>query len=115
MVSAAKLRRSQDNIVNARPYARKLLDVIQRMAMNVQITHPFLKRPNSSNQKLKLLLVVLTSDRGLCGGFNNAICKYTEGFIKQQKDNYKQIDLFLLVVRVLVILSEEVSRLKKIF
>lgn len=98
MVSAAKLRRAQDNIVNARPYARKLLDVIQRMAMNVQITHPFLKKPDSSRQKSKLLLVVLTSDRGLCGAFNNAICKYTEGFVKQQKDHYEKID-FIFVGR----------------
>ena len=99
MVSAAKLRRAQDHIVNARPYARKLLDVIQRMALNTQITHPFLKKLSlSSDQKSKLLLVVLTSDRGLCGGFNNAICKYTEKFLNQQKDNYKKID-FIFVGR----------------
>ena len=98
MVSAAKLRRSQDNIVNARPYAKKLLDVIHRMAMNTSVSHPFLKREHYPNKKPKLLLVVITSDRGLCGGFNNAICKYTETFLKEQKDNYEKID-FIFVGR----------------
>ena len=96
MVSAAKLRRSQDNIVNARPYAKKLLDVIQRMAMNTNVSHPFLKRYHSSSEKPKLLLVIITSDRGLCGGFNNAICKYTENFLKEQKDNYEKIDFIFI-------------------
>ena len=96
MVSAAKLRRAQENIVNARPYARKLLDVIQRMAMNTSVSHLFLKRDHVPNEKPKLLLVVVTSDRGLCGGFNNAICKYTENFLKEKKDNYEKIDFIFI-------------------
>ena len=96
MVSAAKLRRCQDNILNARPYARKLLNVIERMALNTQVVHPFLNR--SSLSRPKLLLVVLTSDRGLCGPFNNAICKYTEGFLTQHKGDFETID-FIFVGR----------------
>ena len=96
MVSAAKLRRSQENIVNARPYAKKLLDVIQRMAMNTNISHPFLKRDHTSHEKPKLLLVIVTSDRGLCGGFNNAICKYTEKFLKEEKGSYEKIDFIFI-------------------
>lgn len=96
MVSAAKLRRSQDNIVNARPYARRLLDVIQRMALNTQVEHPFLNRVSNLNPRL--LLVVLTSDRGLCGPFNNSICKYTENFLNQYKDDFEKID-FIFVGR----------------
>ncbi len=96
MVSAAKLRRSQENIFNARPYAKKLLDVIYRMAMNTTISHPFLKRDHASHEKPKLLLVIVTSDRGLCGGFNNAICKYTEKFLKEEKDSYEKIDFIFI-------------------
>ncbi len=91
MVSAAKLRRSQENILNARPYARRLMDVIQRIA--TYSDHPFLKRHDSRSQ---LLLVVLTSDRGLCGGFNNSICKYTETFLQKEKSNYDKIDLIFI-------------------
>lgn len=97
MVSAAKLRRCQDNIINARPYARRLLDVIERMALNHQVVHPFLNRAdNLSDSKPRLLLVVVTSDRGLCGPFNNAICKYTEGFLKDNKDAFEIIDFMFI-------------------
>ena len=95
MVSAVKLRRSQENIINARPYARRLIDVIQRIALYSD--HPFLKRSHLFvDSKPHILLVILTSDRGLCGGFNSSICKYTEAFLKKEKNNYEKIDLIFI-------------------
>ena len=74
MVSAAKLRKAQDNIINQRPYAKKLLSVINDLKADPNLSHPFIKKASDDG---KNLLVVLTSDRGLCGGFNANICKYT--------------------------------------
>ncbi len=80
MVSAAKLKKAQDNIVNQRPYAEKLLSVIKDLKANPDLSHPFIKKASDNG---KNLLVVLTSDRGLCGGFNNNICKYTSKVLEE--------------------------------
>ncbi len=84
MVSAAKLRRAQDSVVNARPYALKLRSFIQKLASCPEVSHPLL---DSSPIKGKTLLLVLTSDRGLCGGFNSGINKYTVQYASQKSKN----------------------------
>jgi F-type H+-transporting ATPase subunit gamma len=90
MVSAAKLRRAQENVVAARPYARKLGEVLQSLANNREgDLHPLLEKREGN----KLLLVVVTSDRGLCGGFNTNLCKAGERFIKANQDNHEQISV----------------------
>jgi F-type H+-transporting ATPase subunit gamma len=90
MVSAAKLRRAQENVVAARPYARKLGEVLQALAGNLEgDLHPLLEKREAK----RLLLIVVTSDRGLCGGFNANLCKTAERFIKENKDVYEQVSL----------------------
>jgi F-type H+-transporting ATPase subunit gamma len=81
MVSAAKLRRAQENVVAARPYAGKLAEVLTRLAASQDgDTSPLLQaRPVK-----KSLLLVVTSDRGLCGGFNANICKAAERFVVER-------------------------------
>jgi len=75
MVAAARLRRAQENIINARPYSRKIagmLGHLLRIEKNVDL--PLLeKRPPG-----KIALLVLTSDRGLCGGFNMNVIREVE-------------------------------------
>lgn len=95
MVSAAKLRRAQDNITNVRPYAKKMLNVIADIALTQRIEHPLMTI--TKNPK-KILLVVLTSDRGLCGAFNGNISKYAEKYYKENKDKFETID-FLFIGR----------------
>ena len=86
MVSAAKLRRAQDNVVAARPYARKLREVMERLAQSQESDpHPLMVRREISP---RALIVLVTSDRGLCGGFNANISKATERFIKEHRDDY---------------------------
>src|SRR5438874_9780460 len=72
MVSAAKLRRAQDRIFAARPYAAGLRQVLSSIAARVEgITHPLLETREAERN---VALVVVTADRGLCGAFNtNAI------------------------------------------
>ena len=69
MVSAAKLRRATDRIVQIRPYADQLNNVLQNIASNLgdEMNSSFaVQRPIQ-----KVLIVVITSDKGLCGGFNS--------------------------------------------
>jgi F-type H+-transporting ATPase subunit gamma len=72
MVAAAKLRRSQDAIVAARPYAKTMADITSEVAARAGAeAHPLLERREGK----RVALVVITSDRGLCGGFNSNLCR----------------------------------------
>ena len=83
MVAAARLRKAQARILNLRPYAENILSVMADVALSCNISHPLLEK---KDRMQKVLLVVLTSDRGLCGGFNNNICRFAENFYSSQKD-----------------------------
>ncbi len=73
MVSAAKLRRAQDAIQQMRPYARKMQDMLSNIVSNTEVeTGGELTTPRPVE---KVLLIVITSDRGLCGGYNANISK----------------------------------------
>jgi len=90
MVSAAKLRRAQENVVAARPYAKKLAEVLQSLAGNQEgDLHPLLEKREAK----KLLLIVVTSDRGLCGGFNSNLCKAGDRYIKEKQGSFEQISV----------------------
>jgi F-type H+-transporting ATPase subunit gamma len=93
MVSAAKLRRAQHNIVNLRPYAGALLSMIADIQVTERVSHSLLSK---SIAPKKILLVVLTSDRGLCGAFNTNINKYTERFIRDHRHEYETLDLLFI-------------------
>jgi F-type H+-transporting ATPase subunit gamma len=72
MVSAAKLRRAQEAMFAARPYARKMMEVLNSLASRANpASHPLLAE---QGQK-RVLLVVITADKGLCGGFNANIIR----------------------------------------
>lgn len=78
MVSAAKLRRAQDAILSQRPYAQRMNDLIRQLSNTLGAeagSGKFAKRESTESAKPKLLLVLVTSDRGLCGGFNGSIIK----------------------------------------
>ena len=81
MVAAAKLRRAQEAIVNARPYAYRIYAILLSLFQKEGITHPLLtERPEK-----KVLLVVLAGDRGLCGSYNANIFKEGQRFIADKK------------------------------
>lgn len=95
LVSAAKLRKAQNNIVNMRPYALTLRKVIADIAVTNKVSHPLMEK---KEQVKNVLLVVITSDRGLCGAFNSNINKFTEAYYKENKDKLEKID-FLFIGR----------------
>lgn len=83
MVSAARLRRAQEAALAARPYAEKLEAILQNLAaQSGEGSHPFLTpRPETATT-----LVLITSDRGLCGGFNSSLVRAAEAFLKDHTD-----------------------------
>ena len=81
MVSAAKLRRAQDAATAARPYAEKLTGLLHNVAARVEDTaHPLLA---SRPEVRSIHLLVVTADRGLCGGYNTNIIRKTEQFLNE--------------------------------
>src|SRR5215510_13784689 len=82
MVSAAKLRRAQDAMFAARPYARKMREVLNRLVTRAQpALHPLLQERGDR----RVLLVVVTSDKGLCGGFNANIIRTAARFLEERR------------------------------
>jgi F-type H+-transporting ATPase subunit gamma len=93
MVAAAKLRRAQDAAVSARPYAEKLHNVLANLAEHKEADdHPLLQE----RDKGKALIVLMTADRGLCGGFNANVSKEAEQLIKNNKEGYAAYDLMII-------------------
>ena len=93
MVSAAKLRRAQENVVAARPYAKKLGEVLGRLtAISDADSSPLQQKREVKNA----LLLVVTSDRGLCGGFNTNLCKAAERFVREHKDEYPSLSVMTI-------------------
>jgi F-type H+-transporting ATPase subunit gamma len=81
MVAAAKLRRAQEAAQAARPYAEKLAELLRAVAARAgDVPHPLLAHRESEQT---LDLIVITSDRGLCGGYNTNLIRKAEGFIAQ--------------------------------
>ena len=93
LVSAAKLRKAQHQITGMRPYAVSLLKAIANIASTQRVEHPLLKPHEGAK---KLLLVVVSSDRGLCGSFNSSIIKYTETFLREKSSGYEKVYLFFM-------------------
>jgi len=83
MVAASKLRRAQERVVATRPFAREARRVLASIASRVdQTKHPLLvNRPGAENGAA--LVIVMTSDRGLCGSFNTNIVKAVGGFLRE--------------------------------
>jgi F-type H+-transporting ATPase subunit gamma len=83
MVSAAKLRRAQDAIFAARPFARKMMEVLNRMASRADPhAHPLLEDRGEG----KVLAVVITADKGLCGAFNANIIRTVSRFLAERSE-----------------------------
>ena len=91
MVSASKLRRAQEAENKAKAYAHAVNNLIFRVAESVeQDMHPLLTpRENAS----KVLLLVFSSDKGLCGGFNNNLIKYVETKRKELEADGKEVSM----------------------
>ena len=83
-VAASKLRRAQDRMFSARPYANRMLEVLKSLAARAKPElHPLLVQHEGD----KVMLVVVTSDRGLCGAFSSNIIKAATRYIREENIN----------------------------
>src|SRR5215471_2721969 len=87
-VSAAKLRRAQERVFSARPYAEQLKRVLGNLTARLEnVSHPLLEvRPEE-----RILLVIVTADRGLCGAFNANINRTAQTFLRDHKEQTVQL------------------------
>lgn len=96
MVAAAKLRKAQDRIIATRPYSFKMEEVVARLAGNADKDNILLRKPETTD---RVLFVVVGSDRGLCGGFNNNLFKAVEKHLENNFSDYLEqnaLDLITL-------------------
>ena len=92
MVSAAKLRRAQEAAVAARPYADKMGELFKNIVARVfREAHPLL----GAREEKRIQLLLLTSDRGLCGGYNANLIRAAEAFVRREGAG-KEIELVLV-------------------
>ncbi|HNZ30800.1 MAG TPA: ATP synthase F1 subunit gamma [Smithellaceae bacterium] len=90
MVAASKFKTAQLRMDNFRPYASKFMDVLNSLALRVEsISHPLL----AVREPRRIRVICMTSDRGLCGGFNTNIIKATERFLRDKINEGKEVHL----------------------
>jgi F-type H+-transporting ATPase subunit gamma len=98
MVSAAKLRRAQDKIVQLRPYAGKLHEILVGLTQSLadtEVENVFARKSSTG----KVLLVMITSNRGMCGAFNSNVIKETRRMISEvYPEQYKSGNLWILPI-----------------
>ncbi len=84
MVAAAKLKRAQDRVTAARPFALKMSEVLDNLSSKIEadFSHPLMDARNDS----KYLIVLMTADKGLCGAFNSNLIKAAQVFMAENKD-----------------------------
>jgi F-type H+-transporting ATPase subunit gamma len=89
-VSAARLRKAQDRVIAARPYARQMLAVLNSLATRVpEQSHPLLAVRGDD----KIELVVITADRGLCGAYNTNIIRQALEFLNRRTDRHVELNI----------------------
>ncbi len=104
MVSASKLKRAQDAIVQMRPYANKLTELLQ--SLSATFDNEDGSAFTEQKQVKKVLIVAITSNRGLCGAFNSTVIKFTNHLIKTKYAD-KDVSIFSIGKKGFDILSKD--------
>ena len=94
MVAAAKLRKAQERMVQTRPYAAKIQDVVGRLVSGSEVSNQLMRPVDEVNN---VLMIIVGSDRGLCGGFNNNLFKEIEKVIEDNLRVYRDDDTLSLI------------------
>ncbi len=96
MIAAVKLRKMQQQAVNARAYSKKIEEMVHEITFRIDTTmHPLMRRPE---QIKKSLIILATSDRGLCGGFNSNSIRMVSHEILESKNENRELE-FITVGR----------------
>ncbi|NQW07162.1 MAG: F0F1 ATP synthase subunit gamma [Candidatus Pelagibacter sp.] len=108
MVAAAKLRRAQENAEKGRPYAEKMNNIILNLTNGISDKENAPKLLSGTGEEKVHLCVVLTSDRGLCGGFNTNIIKKAKAYFKKISEEGKTL-------KIITVGSKGHDQLKRVF
>jgi F-type H+-transporting ATPase subunit gamma len=108
MVAAAKLRRAQENAEKGRPYSEKMNNIILNLSSGVSDKENAPKLLSGTGEEKVHLCIVLTSDRGLCGGFNTNIIKKAKVYFKKISDEGK-------VLKIITVGSKGYDQLKRVY
>jgi F-type H+-transporting ATPase subunit gamma len=97
MVATSKMKRAQDRVVAARPYANALADVISSLySAELAERFPLLRQPEQPTQQRRIALIVLTSNRGLAGGFNSNLIKQARQQIVELERSGVKVDVHVI-------------------
>ena len=110
MVSAAKLKKAQDAITAMRPYSSKLSELLQNLSASLDSDAS--SEYSKPREVSKVLIVAITSNRGLCGGFNSSITKGVMGTIQEKYSDVK-VDIFSIGKKGGDVLAKKVSVVEK--
>jgi F-type H+-transporting ATPase subunit gamma len=95
MVAAAKLRKAQQRMNATRPYSKKMGQVVSKLVSTQQdLKNDLLRKPEETK---RILLIVVGSDRGLCGGFNNNLFRKVEGVISEEYSTFNDQGFFEMI------------------
>tara|TARA_X000001036_G_scaffold431875_1_gene466897 strand:- start:1115 stop:1993 length:879 start_codon:yes stop_codon:yes gene_type:complete len=93
MVAAAKLRKAQESAEKGRPYSEKMQNIILNLTRSINDPENAPKLLTGTGKEKIHLCVVMTADRGLCGGFNSNICKLAKNYFKKRLNENKEIKI----------------------
>ena len=108
MVAAAKLRRAQENAEKGRPYSEKMNNIILNLSSSISDKENAPKLLSGTGEDKVHLCIVLTSDRGLCGGFNTNIIKKAKAYFKKISDDGKTL-------KIITVGSKGYDQLKRVY
>ena len=108
MVAAAKLRRAQESAERGRPYSEKMNNIILNLSSGLSDKENAPKLLTGTGEDKVHLCVVMTADRGLCGGFNSNIIKKAKSYIKKLSDNGKTL-------KIITVGSKGYDQLKRVY
>ena len=108
MVAAAKLRKAQENAEKGRPYSQKMQNIILNLTRSINDSENAPKLLVGTGKDETYLCVVLTADRGLCGGFNSNICKLAKNNFKSLLEKGKKL-------KIIAVGSKGVDQIKREF
>ena len=108
MVAAAKLRRAQEGAEKGRPYSDRMNNIILNLSKNINDKENAPKLLSGSGKDEVHLCVVMTSDRGLCGGFNSNIIKKAKSYFQKVNDQGKKI-------KIITVGSKGYDQLKRLY
>src|SRR3954449_6506756 len=97
MIATAKFQKSLKRAVGTKPFTLKVSELVRELAASVgNVDHPLLRRPTDETRTNRIALIVLTSNRGLAGGYNGSILRTANAFFRQQEAAGKTIDLIVV-------------------